>query len=338
MIVDFRSDTFTKPTPAMMESIVKASVGDDVFGEDPTVNALERKAAELFGMEAALYCPSGTMSNQIGIRAHTNPGDEVICEKTSHVYLYEGGGIAVNAGCQVKLLEGVQGKVKAHQIEEAINPDDIHRPISRLVSLENSTNRGGGNYYDLHSLAEIKAVCEKHDLKLHLDGARLFNAMVAAGQRPHEIGEKFDSISICLNKGLGCPMGSILMGSAAYIKKSRRIRKVMGGGLRQAGYMAAAGVYALDHHIDRLADDHAHAQLIADAISHKQYCKEVYPVKTNIIIFEVAAPHSGASIVASLKEKGILAIAMAPMQVRLVLHLDVTKEMVDYTLEQIKKS
>lgn len=338
MIIDFRSDTFTKPTPAMLEAIVSASVGDDVFGEDPTVNALEKKAAEMFGMDAALYCPSGTMSNQIGIRAHTSPGDEVICEKTSHVFLYEGGGIAVNAGCQVKLLDGEQGKIKAHQIEEAINPDDIHRPISRLVSLENSTNRGGGNYYDLETLAEIQAVCKKHDLKLHLDGARLFNAIVAAGYHPQQIGEKFDSISICLNKGLGCPMGSILMGNTGYIKKSRRIRKVMGGGLRQAGYMAAAGLYALHHHIERLAEDHYHAQVIASAISKKDYCKEVYPVKTNIIIFEVASPYTGAAVVAALKEKGILAIAMAPMQVRLVLHLDVTKEMVDYTLEEIQKS
>ena len=335
-MIDFRSDTFTQPTAGMLEAMRNAVTGDDIFGEDPTVNALEARAAALFGMEAALYCPSGTMSNQIGIKAHTQPGDEVICEKTSHVYVYEGGGIAFNSGCQVKLIDGSFGKITASQIRESVNPDDIHRPPSRLVSLENSTNRGGGNCYTKKELIEIRKVCDEAGMKMHLDGARLFNAMQALGQSPVDFGLVFDSISICLNKGLGCPMGSILLGSQEYIKKSRRIRKIFGGGLRQAGYMAATGLYALEHHIERLRVDHDHAKMISQALGKKDFCGEIYPVMTNIVIMETREGYSAPEISAKLKNEGILAIAMTPRHLRFVTHLDISSSMVEKTLESIQ--
>src|ERR1700761_2012732 len=259
MPIDLRSDTVTRPTPAMLDAMMTARVGDDVFGEDPSINQLEKMAAGLFGMDAAVYCPSGTMSNQIAIKCHTQPGDEVICEKSSHVYIYEGGGIAFNSGSQVRALDGDRGRITAEQVSQAINPDDVHRARTSLVSLENTCNRGGGSCYDIEEIKKIRQVCSDHQLKLHLDGARLFNALVATGQTAAEYGEVFDSISICLNKGLGCPIGSILMGPAPYIRQARRVRKVFGGGMRQAGFMAAAGIYALHNNIDRLAADHDHA-------------------------------------------------------------------------------
>jgi threonine aldolase len=243
MITDLRSDTFTKPSPAMMEAMMTARVGDDVFGEDPSVNELEAMSAAMFGMEAAVFCPSGTMTNQIGIKCHTEQGDEVICEKYSHVYQYEGGGIAFNSGCSVRLLDGQMGRITANQVQEAINPDDVHKARTTLVSLENTANRGGGSCYEFADIQSIKAICLQNNLKLHLDGARLWNALVAKGETARQYGEVFDSISICLSKGLGTPLGSLLLGDAAYIKKARRIRKVLGGGMRQAGFMAAAGTY-----------------------------------------------------------------------------------------------
>lgn len=337
MRVDLRSDTFTQPTPGMLAAMNSAVTGDDVFGEDPTVNALENKAASLFGMEAALYCPSGTMSNQIAIKAHTQPGDEVICDKTSHVYLYEGGGIAVNAGCQVKLLDGDYGRIKAAQVLEAINPDDVHKPVSRLVSLENTGNRGGGSCYELADIKAIREVCDTNNMSLHLDGARLFNALVATNEKPASYGAVFHSISICLNKGLGCPMGSILLGNKEFIKKARRIRKVFGGGLRQAGYMAATGIYALDNHVERLAEDHAHAKAVAEAIQKKSFCARLFPVSTNILIFETAAPFTGAEVSKLFAGYDIHVIAMSPTQVRLVFHLDITPVMVDHILASISK-
>lgn len=334
--IDLRSDTFTQPTPGMLQAMFQAKTGDDVFGEDPTVNLLEQKMADLFGMEAALYCPTGTMSNQIGIKVHTQPGDEVICEKTSHVYLYEGGGIAYNSGCQVKLIEGDYGRLTAAQIVEAINPDDIHKPPTRLVSLENTANRGGGTCYALEDLKEIKNICVQNDLKLHLDGARLFNAIVAQNEKPATFGKIFDSISVCLNKGLGCPIGSVLLGNQAFIKKSRRIRKVMGGGMRQAGYMAAAGLYALEHHIERLHEDHLHAKLAAASISQKSFCKTLFPVATNILIFETYTAEDAIGFVQHLKENGIDVIAMTPTMVRLVFHLDITADMTTQLIQVIE--
>ena len=337
MITDLRSDTVTRPTPAMLAFMLQAPVGDDVFGEDPTINELEAMAASLFGMEAALYCPTGTMSNQVAIKVHTQPGDEVICDKTAHVYQYEGGGIAFNAGAQVRLLDGDRGRINAEQVLQAINPDDVHKARTSLVCLENTANRGGGSCYDIDEIRKIRRVCDEQQLKLHLDGARLFNALVARGESPRQFGEQFHSISVCLNKGLGCPVGSILIGPTDFIKKARRVRKVFGGGMRQAGYMAASGVFALQHHVERLATDHQHAQAIAAALEKAPFTAGILPVETNIVIFDVKQGWQAPALSAQLKERGILAITIAPTQIRMVLHLDVTPEMVDYTIGVIKQ-
>lgn len=333
MIIDFRSDTVTKPTPGMLEAMMKAKVGDDVFGEDPTINELETMTAGMFGMEAALFCPSGTMTNQIGIKCHTQPGDEVICDESSHVYQYEGGGIAFNSGASVKLLHGDRGRITADQVASAIQPDDAHRPHTSLVSLENTSNRGGGSCYDFAAIKEIAAVCKKNGLAFHLDGARLWNALVAKKETPKQYGETFDSISVCLSKSLGCPVGSLLLGKKDFIKKARRIRKVFGGGMRQAGFIAAAGIYALQHNIDRLATDHEHAKRIGDAIAKRPFVNNVLPVETNIIIFEVKEGYKAADLVAKLKEEDILGYAISPERVRLVLHLDISPEMVEKTIQ-----
>src|ERR1700754_5008575 len=266
MPIDLRSDTVTRPTAPMLDAMFHAPVGDDVFGEDPTINKLESMAARLFGMEAALYCPTGTMSNQVAIKVHTQPGDEVICDKTAHVYQYEGGGIAANSGAQVKLLEGNNGRITVEQVAAAINPDDVHKANTSLVCIENTSNRGGGAFYELSAIQEIRELCNLHGLKLHLDGARLFNALVARNESPRQYGEAFHSISVCLNKGLGCPIGSMLIGKKEFIKKARRVRKVFGGGMRQAGYMAASGLYALQNNVARLAEDHQHARQIAEVL------------------------------------------------------------------------
>lgn len=337
MTIDLRSDTVTKPTAGMLQAIMNATVGDDVFGEDPSVNQLEAVAANLFGMEAALYCPTGTMSNQIAIKVHTQPGDEVICDKTAHVYQYEGGGIAKNSGAQVKLLDGANGKFTAEQVAAAINPDDVHKANTSLVCIENTSNRGGGSCYDLKEIEHIRELCNRHDLKLHLDGARLFNAIVARNETPKAYGEIFHSISVCLNKGLGCPVGSILIGKKDFIRQARRVRKVFGGGMRQAGFMAASGLYALQNHITRLADDHRHAQQIADAVAGKAFTEQVLPVETNIVIFDIKAGWQPTELVARLKEKNILTIAISPTQIRMVLHLDISLEMVNQVIETINQ-
>lgn len=326
-MIDLRSDTVTRPTPAMMAAMMAAPVGDDVFGEDPTVNALEQKAARLFGMEAALFCPSGTMTNQLAIRTHVRPGDEVICDQISHVYLYEGGGIAVNALASVALLAGERGKLTPDLIAPAINnPADVHRPISRLVSLENTVNKGGGCYYTLPELAAIRQLCDQHGLALHLDGARLFNALVETGDAPEAYGRLFDSISICLSKGLGCPVGSLLLGSSTFIAQARRFRKLMGGGWRQAGFLAAAGIYALDHHVERLKIDHSRARQIGQILSRRPEVAEVLPVETNIVIIRLVDGVTNTDYLAKLKERGILAVAFGPQLVRFVTHLDLTDE------------
>jgi threonine aldolase len=335
MIIDLRSDTFTKPTPGMLEAIATAQVGDDVFGEDPSVNKLEAMTAEMFGMEAALYCPTGTMSNQIAIKVHTQPGDEVICERNAHVYLYEGGGIAFNSGAQVKLIEGHFGRITAEQVLGGINPDDVHKAHSSLVCLENTSNRGGGSCYDIEEIRKIRKVCDDHQLKLHLDGARLFNALVKTGATPKQNGELFHSISVCLNKGLGCPMGSMLIGTADFIRRARRVRKVFGGGMRQAGYMAASGIYALENHIERLKEDHDHAQQIAKALEQKSFVKKIQPVETNILIFDVQENTTAKTLMDKFRKEDILVMDIAPMQVRMVLHLDISKEMVQKTIEVI---
>lgn len=332
-MIDYRSDTVTRPTPAMLEAMMKAKIGDDVFGEDPSINELEQMAAEMFGKQAALFCPSGTMTNQIAIKCHTQPGDEVICDETAHVYQYEGGGIAFNSGASVKLLPGNLGRITVDQVLSAINPDDPHRANSSLVCLENTSNRGGGSCYDINEIKKIKAACEEKKLAFHLDGARLFNALVAKKETARQHGELFDSISICLSKSLGCPVGSLLLGTKPFIKKARRIRKVFGGGMRQAGFLAAAGIYALQNHIDRLEEDHRHARLIAESIGKKLFVTEVLPVETNIIIFELDKSITAPDLVAKLKDHGILGYAISSNRVRLVVHLDITPPMVTKTIE-----
>ncbi len=321
----------------MLDAMFNAAVGDDVFGEDPTINQLESMAADLFKMEAAVFCPSGTMTNQIAIKCHTQPGEEIICDKMSHVYIYEGGGIAFNSGCQVKTLEGDRGRVKAEQVLEAINPHDIHKAPTSLVSLENTANRGGGSCYDFADLEEIKETCLQNKLKLHLDGARLWNALVAKGETPRQYGELFDSISICLSKGLGTPVGSLLLGNKSFIQKARRVRKVFGGGMRQAGYLAAAGIYALENNINRLAEDHHHAKQIAEALTKKDFVGKIMPVETNILIFELKDRFNAKSFETELAKSGILTIAISATQVRMVTHLDVTEDMVQHLVEVIKE-
>lgn len=312
----------------MLEAMFRAQVGDDVFGEDPSVNKLEAMAAKMFGMEAALFCPSGTMTNQIAIKCHTQPGDEVICEKMSHVYIYEGGGIAFNSGCQVKAIEGDRGRITAQQVEEAINPDDVHKARTRLVSLENTANRGGGSCYDFSEIQRIKEICLKNNLILHLDGARLWNAIVNNNETPGQYGATFDSISVCLSKGMGAPVGSLLLGSRDFIKQARRVRKVFGGGMRQAGYLAAAGIYALENNIARLAEDHDHARQIAETLVRKEFIGHIMPVETNIVIFEVKGNYCSArEFCDRLKQKDILCLPISQTQVRMVTHLDFTKEM-----------
>jgi threonine aldolase len=337
MIIDFRSDTVTKPTPAMLEVMMRARVGDDVFGEDPSINELEGLCASMFGMEAALFCPSGTMTNQVAIKCHTQPGDEVICDESSHVYQYEAGGIAFNSGASVKLLAGDRGRINAQQVKAAINSDDNHKAHTSLVCIENTSNRGGGSCYDFEVIKQIENVCRENNLKFHLDGARLFNALVHKNEMPKQYGEIFDSISVCLSKGLGCPVGSVLIGKNDFIKKARRVRKVFGGGMRQAGFLAAAGSYALKNHVDRLKEDHEHAKQIAEALEKKKFVKIILPVETNIIIFELNDSVTAPALVTRLREKDILGHTIATNRVRLVVHLDITKQMVGRTIDMINE-
>ena len=336
-MIDFRSDTVTLPTPAMLAYMQAAPVGDDVFGEDPSINALEAKTAGLFGMEAGLFCPSGTMTNQLAIKTHTQAGDEVICEELSHIYQYEGGGIASNSGASVKLLRGNRGRITAEQVLAAIHPEDVHKPISKLVSLENTCNRGGGACYDFSEIEAIQKVAKSNGLGLHLDGARIFNALVHKKEDPTQYGKVFDSISICLSKGLGAPVGSVLLGSTPFIKKARRWRKVFGGGMRQAGSLAAAGIYALDNHFERLKEDHAKALEIKTALLKKDFVKEIFDVETNIVIAHIEGKYNATQLAAVLKEKNILVIAMTPALIRFVVHLDISNEMLASTLETIEK-
>jgi len=310
----------------MLEAMMSAPVGDDVFREDPTVNLLEKRLSQLFGMEAALFCPSGTMTNQIAIKAHTQPGDEVICDELSHIYQYEGGGIAVNAACSVRLLQGDRGRISAQQVAESINPDDVHKARTSLVVLENTSNRGGGSCYDFGEILKIKEVCRQKDLRFHLDGARLWNAMVARNESPVAYGEAFDSISVCLSKGMGTPVGSVLLGNAAFIRKAKRIRKVFGGGMRQAGYLAAAGIYAIDNHIERMAEDHAHAKATADVLRNKSWVKSILEPETNILIFETSHDMPAATMVEKLRQKDIHCLNTGKHAIRMVFHLDVRAE------------
>ncbi len=333
--IDFRSDTVTKPTPAMLDVMMQAKVGDDVFGEDETVNALEQKLANMFGMEAALFCPSGTMSNQIAIKCFTQPMDEVICDQTAHVYRYEGGGIAYNSMASVRLLHGERGILTPEMIEPEINADNIHYPNSSLVVLENTVNKGGGKCYHISQIAPIHALCVSRGLKLHLDGARIFNALVATGDKAIDYGKYFDGISVCLSKGLGAPVGSVFLSDKATIKQATRIRKVFGGGMRQAGFLAAAGIYALDNHVERLADDHKHAKALAEALQKASYVASVMPAETNIVLFDVNPNLTADAVVNAFAEKGVLCSATAAKTIRFVTHLDVDADSIAETIKII---
>jgi len=336
MIINLMSDTITKPTKGMLDAMLNAEVGDDVFDADPTVKKLQEKIATLFGKEEALFFPSGSMANQVAIKLHTQPGDQMICDKWAHVYNFEGGGAAANSGVSSALIDGHRGMFTAKHVEDLINdPNNIHVAKSCLVSVENTTNKGGGACWDIAEIKKIKQVCDMHNLSFHLDGARLFNALVAKNESPKQYGELFDTISICLSKGLGCPIGSVLLGTKEHIKKALRIRKLFGGAMRQVGYLAAAGIYALDNHVERLAEDHAKAQKIGAILEASYFIKEVEPVETNIIIFYTADHINDADFVSMLKEQGILLSNMGQGKLRMVTHLDFTDEMLDIFVDKI---
>ncbi len=339
MQINLISDTVTKPTQGMMDAMMSAVVGDDVFKEDPTVNALEEKAASLFGMEAALFFPSGTMTNQTAIKLHTQPAEQLICDKYAHIYNYEGGGVSFNSGVSCKLVDGTRGTMTAEQVASVINPPDFyHSPLTTLVCVENTANKGGGTCWDFQELKKIRKVCDEHQLGYHLDGARLWNALVKKNETPLQYGQLFDTISVCLSKGLGCPIGSLLLGTKAHMDKALRIRKIFGGGMRQSGFLAAAAIYALDNHMERLSEDHKKAQEIGNALSAKSFIKKVEPIDTNIIIFEIDESYmTSADFVSKLLERDILIIGMGQGKLRMVTHLDYTDTMHEELLVQLSK-
>jgi threonine aldolase len=337
--IDLRSDTVTRPTPGMWAAIQAAEVGDDVFGEDPTVNRLQERIAALLGKEAALYVPSGTMSNQICVKAHTQPGDEMLCDIGCHIYNNEAGGPAALSGIMCRTIEGDHGIVDLSQLEDKIRPADDHLVRTRLVSLENTHNRGGGRIYPLEKIRAISAWAGRHELLMHLDGARLWNAIVATGIPAAEWGRHFDSVSVCFSKGLGAPIGSALAGTQEFVTRARRIRKLLGGGMRQAGIAAAAALYALDHHIERLAEDHRNAQLIARAIADTPSLRLEPPeVQTNLLWFEVDPQFATAKeVVAMLQQRGILIYAAGPYRLRACTHLDVSAAQAERVAETIRQ-
>ncbi|SHM72144.1 low specificity L-threonine aldolase [Polaribacter sp. KT 15] len=337
MIIDLISDTVTRPTKEMLASMMSAKVGDDVFNMDPTVNELQEKAAKMFGMEAALFFPSGTMANQTAIKLHTQPGDQLICDKYAHVYNYEGGGVAFNSGVTCKLIDGNRGMFTAEQLEEvASTTPQIYLPFNKLVCIENTTNKGGGACWDFFELEKIKKVTKDNNLKFHLDGARLFNALVAKNETPKQYGQLFDTISICLSKGLGAPIGSILLGSKKDIEKALRLRKLLGGGMRQVGFLAAAGIYALDNHVNRLAEDHQKAKEIGIVLKSCSYITKVESIETNIVIFYVDKEIGADNFIAKMKDKNILLTPMGEGKIRIVTHLDYTNEMHEILLRELK--
>jgi threonine aldolase len=338
MLIDLRSDTVTKPSKEMMEAMMSAKLGDDVFAEDPTVIELENYIANLFGHEAALFCPSGTMTNQIAINVHTNPGEEILCDYHAHIYHYETGGVASNSGVQVKLLQGDRGRISPQLIEANINGDYDWNAKTSLVSIENTVNKAGGSYYTLQQLKDITNCAKKHQLKLHLDGARIFNAIIEAHYSPKEIGHLFDSISVCLSKGLGAPVGSLLLGKTEFIKQARRKRKAMGGGMRQAGMLAAAGLYALHNNIEKLIKDHQRAKEIASVLNQCRYVDKILPVESNIIIFDLSNHLSYETFAEKLKSKNILVSQFGKNTVRMVTHLDFTDEMLDALISVLKST
>ncbi|MGQ2984516.1 threonine aldolase family protein [Flavobacterium sp.] len=338
MEINLVSDTVTRPGHEMMQQMFRAKVGDDVFKQDPTVNELEDTVARLFGMEAALFFPSGTMANQTAIKLHTNPGDELICDKWAHIFNYEGGGVAVNSGVSSRLIDGNRGMITAQQVAEAINPPDFyHSPLTTLVCLENTTNKGGGACYDLQTLLEIHEVCRANNLKYHLDGARLWNALVAKRQHPKQFGEMFDTISVCLSKGLGAPVGSLLIGSKKDMNKALRIRKIFGGGMRQAGYLAAAGLYALQNNVGRLEEDHRRAKQLGNLLQQLPWIDRVEPVETNILIFSLKPQYDEKAFIEKLKQKNIFISSLGKNKLRIVTHLDYKEVMHNYVVETLTK-
>lgn len=335
-MIDFRSDTVTKPTQAMREFMFNAPVGDDVFQEDPTVNELEQFAAAYFGKEAALFCSSGTQTNQIAINVHVQPGGEVICHEESHIYKYEGGGIAKNSGASVRLLPGDRGRLDVDTIAQWINPDDVHYPKTQLISLEDTANRGGGAIYNYNEIKKISQFAKEQNFPLHLDGARLMNALVETGIQPRDYAAAFDSISLCLSKGLGAPVGSVLIGTASFIKEARRVRKVFGGGMRQAGMIAAGGLYALKNNVERLKIDHQNALELERCLEQLNWVERVYSVQTNIVVAVLKDASKRDLLIGKLKEQNVLAMAFGPGMVRFVTHLDISDAHMDQTLEVLK--
>lgn len=336
MRIDLRSDTVTKPTKSMLEFMMQAQVGDDVFREDATVNLLEEKIAKMFGKSSALFFPSGTMANQTALKLHTNPGDQVICDKYAHIYNYESGGASFNSGISCKLLDGNRGMFTANQVKEAINPEAYYYSKTSLVEVENTTNKGGGACWDFDEIKKIRTVCDNNDLGFHLDGARLWNALVYKNESALQYGEVFDTISVCLSKGLGCPIGSVLVGDDAIMKEAIRIRKIFGGNMRQAGYLAAAGIYALDNNIDRLKNDHDKAKEIGVELTKLSIIKAVEPIETNIVIFELNSSISDKEFTNKLAQKDIHIISMGGGKLRMVTHLDYTDAMHNKFLETLK--
>jgi len=337
MTIDLRSDTVTKPTKGMLNAMLTAQVGDDVYKEDPSVNALEKRLADMFGMDEALFFPTGSMANQTALKLHTNPGEQVICDKYAHIYNYEGGGASFNSGISCKLVDGHKGMFTAEQAEASINPPDFyHSPLTTLIAIENTTNKGGGACWDFEELTRIKKIADKHNLGYHLDGARLWNALVAKGESPKAYGALFDTISVCLSKGLGAPMGSVLIGNKNLMKGALRVRKILGGGMRQVGFAAAAGLYGLDHHFERLAEDHKKAKEIGEALLAINAIKKVEPIETNIVIFELKDTVDETYFLNTLKAHHIYIIGMGSHKLRMVTHLDYTNEMHQQLLRVLK--
>ena len=333
MTIDLRSETVTKPSTGMLEAIVRAETGDDVYKEDPTVNALEDKLATMFGMDDALFFPSGSMANQAAIKLHTQPGEQLICDKWAHVYNYEGGGVSFNSGVSCKLVDGNRGMITAQQVIESINPPDFyHSPLTSLVCLENTTNKGGGACYDFEEIRKIRTVCDTNGLGLHLDGARLMNAIVAKSENTKDYGKIFDTISICLSKGLGTPLGTVLIGKKELMRNAIRVRKVLGGGMRQVGFMAAAGLYALEHNVERLAEDHKKASEISDVLKGASYVSKVEPTETNIVIFYLSEDFSEEKFMSDLIARDIRISDMGQGKLRIVTHLDYTDAMHEHFL------
>ncbi|MBL1280742.1 MAG: aminotransferase class V-fold PLP-dependent enzyme [Fluviicola sp.] len=336
-MIDFRSDTVTKPSKEMKDAMFAAPVGDDVFSEDPSINELQQFAANMFGMEDAIYCSSGTQTNQIAINIHARPGGEVITHEESHIYKYEGGGIAKNTGASVRLIRGNRGRLTLQDVEKWINPDDIHLPVTQLVSLEDTSNRGGGAIYDFEEIKRISAFCRKNKMPIHLDGARLMNAMVENKIDLKEYASQFDSISLCLSKGLGAPVGSLLIGTKDFIKQSRRVRKVFGGGMRQAGIIAAGGLYALKNNIYRLAEDHQHAKALEATLNELTWVESVLEVETNIVVVNLKDASKRDAIISEFERNGIKIVAFGPAMLRFVTHLDISSADIDQTISILKK-